>query len=350
VERVARFTGTVVVIVVVAFGGYRAALYLADVASAGVVAGPEAGVPVGFEVAAGSSARGIAEALESAGIIRRATEFERAVQDRGVASQLKAGAYDMETGMEIGTVIDILVNGPPPDETYRLTVIEGLRIDEILESLAEQTPYSGDDFATALLDGSVASTLSPAVPDDLTDWEGLLFPDTYEFVADATPQEILSRLAATMVTRLDSIDRSRLDDLEVTEYEAVVIASLIEREAKLDEERQLISAVIHNRLELGMALQIDATVVYALGGDVGNGLSLDDLEVDSPYNTYRVAGLPPTPIGAPRLASLEAAADPAAVDFLYYVLIDSDGSHGFTADYDEFLRLKQQSRDSGVLP
>jgi UPF0755 protein len=347
--RIGRFVGTLGLIVLVAFGGFRAAEYLADVASSGVAAGPEPGIPVAFQVAAGSSARGIAEDLRTADVIGSAAEFERTVSDRGVAAQLKAGEYELQTGMAVGAVVDILVIGPPPKETYRLTVIEGLRIEEILDSLADQTPYTVEQFAGALLNDTVESRFHPDTPESLVDWEGLLFPDTYEFEVDATPEAILARLAGTMEDRLEAIDLTRLSELSISEYELVVIASLIELEAKLDGDRPLISSVIHNRLGIGMALQIDATVVYALGG-YGDGLTFDDLEVDSPYNTYRYPGLPPTPIGAPRLASLEAAADPASTDFLYYLLVDAGGAHGFTADYDEFLRLKQEAKDAGVIP
>jgi UPF0755 protein len=125
---------------------------------------------------------------------------------------------------------------------------------------------------------------------------------------------------------------------------------MIEREAALDDERPIIASVIFNRLELGMLLQIDATVVYALGGLPEGGLTLDDLEIDSPYNTYRRPGLPPTPIAGVRAASLQAVAEPEETDYLYYVLISEDGSHAFTADFDEFLELQEQARRDGIIP
>jgi UPF0755 protein len=134
----------------------------------------------------------------------------------------------------------------------------------------------------------------------------------------------------------------------LTPYDGLIIASMIEREARLDEERPIIASVVVNRLDVGMLLQIDATVVYAVGGTTE--LTLDDLAIDSPYNTYRYPGLPPTPIAGVRLASLAAAAAPAETDFIYYVLTGEDGSHSFTDDFDEFLRFQEQARLDGVIP
>jgi UPF0755 protein len=200
-----------------------------------------------------------------------------------------------------------------------------------------------------LLDGSVTSTLLSGRPEGLSDWEGLLFPDTYEVTDDAAPAEVLSTLAATAEERVNSVEWGLLEERGLTAYDGIIVASMIEREALLDEERPIIASVIYNRLDEGMKLQVDATVIYALGGDVTE-VTLDDLEVDSPYNTYRYPGLPPTPIAGPRLASLRAAAGPAETDYLYYVLSDTDGRHAFTNDFDEFLELQEQARADGIIP
>ena len=183
----------------------------------------------------------------------------------------------------------------------------------------------------------------------LTDWEGLLFPDTYEITSDYTADQILQLLATTTERRVAAIDWSRLEDAGYTAYDGLVIASLIEREVRVDAERPIVASVIMNRLEDGMLLQIDATVVYALGGDV-SALTFDDLEVDSPYNTYQNLGLPPTPISGVRRASLVAAADWADTDFLFYVLTSEEGTHSFTDTYDEFLDFVEQARADGVIP
>ncbi|MDH3397677.1 MAG: endolytic transglycosylase MltG, partial [Acidimicrobiia bacterium] len=132
-------------------------------------------------------------------------------------------------------------------------------------------------------------------------------------------------------------------------YEGIIVASLIEAEAGVDGDRPLIASVVVNRLDLPMVLGIDATVIYAVG-QRGKSLTQSDLDIDSPYNTRKFAGLPPTPIGGPGRASLEAAASPAATDFLYYVLTSATGAHSFTASYDEFLALKQQALNDGLIP
>jgi UPF0755 protein len=235
-------------------------------------------------------------------------------------------------------------------ETFRITVVEGLTVEQTLDSLASQTGFTVDELAAPLLDGTVESDLLPRPPEALRDWEGLLFPDTYDVTDRQTPAEILQRLADTAGARISSVDWSEAERRGLSVYEGIVIASMIEREAAVDGDRPLISSVIYNRLDIGMPLQIDATVVYAVGGYPEGGLTLDDLRVDSPYNTYRIDGLPPTPISGVGRASLEAAAAPADTGYFFYVLASADGGHAFAEDYDEFLVLVEQSRDAGLIP
>jgi len=265
------------------------------------------------------------------------------------SDRLQAGTYDLKTGLSVDEAITALLEGPG-GEVVRLTVIEGLTVGQMLASLADQAGFEVVALEEALLDGSVTSTLLPAAAESLADWEGLLFPDTYEVFENDPPAKVLQLLADTAADRVASVDWGSLARRGLTPYEGVIIASLIEREAAVDEERPLIASVVFNRLDLDMALQIDATIVYILGGLPPGGLSLDDLQVDSPYNTYRNKGLPPTPISGTRLASLRAAAAPAETDYLYYVLSDADGHHAFTADFDEFLLLQEQSREAGLIP
>jgi len=307
------------------------------------------GVRVSVSIPAGPTAAGIGSLLVDGGVIGRAGDFERLVRERGVAAQLKAGTYQLTTGMPLADIVDEIVAGPAPEEVFRLTVLEGLTVSEVLATISDQSGIPAAMLESALLDGTVTTTLFPGAPRRLTDWEGLLFPDTYEFSVNASAGVILSRLAETTEQRMAAVDWSRLDELGINQYEAIIIASIIEEEARLDEDRPLIASVIFNRLDAGMALQIDATVIYALGVHKAS-LSAQDLEVDSPYNTYQQPGLPPTPIATPRLASLEAAADPASTGFIYYVLVDASGKHGFTDDFDEFVAMKQQAREDGVLP
>ena len=311
------------------------------------------GLQVDIEIPPGSTAGDIADILKNAGVISSASEFENAVIARGDSSRLKAGDYTLVTGSSIGSVIDALVEGPVPDEVFTLRVIEGLRIEEMLSSIADQTDYTESELRETLLSGAIISGLLPEeLPegtDPLVAWEGLLAPDTYDFVVDAAPADILQRLADTLETRVDRQNWSALADLGLTPYEGLIIASLIEREAKLDIDRDLISSVIYNRLGDGMLLQIDATVVYALGTNPGRVLETD-LEVDSPWNTYKVAGLPPTPIAGVRLASLVAAAQPADTGFFFYVLATEEGGHAFAETFAEHQANIAEARANGILP
>ncbi len=352
--RIAKVVAVLVMIGIVAAGGAYIAPRLADRVAADVtVSTIAAGQEVVLTVPLGSTAADIGTLLESAGLITDGGTFERTVRIQGVASELKAGSYTMVGGMSTNAIVSQLIAGPPAPDTFRLTVIEGLRIEEMLQAIADQTDYTVDELAAPLLDGTVTSpflpeTLPPDAP-PLTAWEGLLFPATYDFVVDATPAEIVGRLAGELNSRMAAVDWSAVEEAGFTPYEGLIIASLIEKEAKLDEDRPLISSVIHNRLADGIALQIDATVIYALGENPGRVL-FSDLEVDSPWNTYQVVGLPPTPIAGVRDLSLGAAASPADTNFYYYVLIDENGKHGFSATLEEHNEKVAQARADGVLP
>ncbi|MDE0139811.1 MAG: endolytic transglycosylase MltG [bacterium] len=304
------------------------------------------GRTVVVEIPSGSSARSIAGILVGNGVVPSAIEFESLVRTREAGSLLKAGTYELVTGTDLDEIVDLLIAGPSLD-VFRVTVVEGLRLAEVLDVLAQATrDYSEGDFTAALLSGDVTSAYLPAGL-DRTVWEGLLFPATYEFFGDATPAEMLQRLATELERRLETYDWSPVTARGLSVYEGLVMASLVEAEAGTDEDRPLIASVINNRLARGMPLQIDATVLYAMA-DRGRSPTLEDLRFESPYNTYLIAGLPPTPIGAAGAKSIEAVIDPADTDYLYYVLTSEDGAHSFFSDYDDFLVAKQQADALGI--
>jgi UPF0755 protein len=332
---------------------------------AGEAVRPEAGstiVPgldVDLEIPTGSTARNIGALLEDAGVIASSVEFVDEVAVRDLTSALKAGKYSLTTGMGIDAVLDELVRGPRGGETFRLTLIEGLWIDEVIASLARQTEYTEAELTEPLLTGRVTSNLMPEAlsGERLSHWEGLLFPDTYEFFTDVSADAVVGTLVSTMESRVAAVDWSRLEALGFVDnpdtpsneavYDALIVASLIEAEAKLEKDRPLISSVIYNRLEIGQGLNIDAALVYAKG-ERGVPLAADR-EIDSLYNTYKYAGLVPTPISTIRRASLEAAADPADTNFYYYVVVDFDGSHGFSTTLDEHNAKVAKARAEGVI-
>jgi UPF0755 protein len=312
----------------------------------------EQGLEVEFQVEPGATAKQIAAALADAGIIADAGDFENAVTAAAAGNQLKAGTYTLVTGTDYSALIDTLVAGPDTVPVMRVTVIEGLTIDETLASLAAQTPYTVAQLSAPLLDGTVDSPYLPdKAPDgspELTRWEGLLAPDTYEFRQDASAADIVGKLVDTLTARVAATDWSELADMGLKPYDGLIIASLIEKEAKLDSERATIASVITNRLKIDMALQVDATIIYALGENHGE-VTTKDLEVESPYNTYLHTGLPPTPIAGVRPASIQAAAHPESTNYFYYVLINKDGTHGFSETLEEHNRLKEQAKQAGVL-
>lgn len=344
-----KFGSVILVVLLVAVFGARLARNLASNFPAEVEEVPSEESAV--TVPSGASARSIGLLLEEAGVIEDGGQFEREVSRRGVADQLQAGDYVL-VGGSLEFVIETLLAGPDPSGVFRLTVIEGLTIDQMLDSIADQTEHTRADLEETLVVGDVTSVLLPeATPsgyDEITRWEGLLAPDTYEFRDEAGPAEILARMADTLVERVDAQDWTGLEAAGLTPYEGLIIASLIEREAKLDEDRPLIASVVMNRLDAGIGLQIDATVLYALG-EVRT-LTLDDLEVESVYNTYKWAGLPPTPIAGVRVASLEAGANPAETGFYYYVVVDTDGRHGFSETLEEHNAKKEAAKEAGVIP
>lgn len=310
-----------------------------------------AGQPVTVTIEAGSSGTEIFRQLEASGVAR-AVALEEAAVRLGVADRLRAGTFDLTTDMDPETAIARLVEGPASDAQGRFVVVEGWTVDRIVDEVAARLDVTVGEIQRILRTEAVTSPYLPPVGgpiDELNRWEGLLAAATYPIGPSTTPSILLGAMAGEATRRLDAADWSRLDALGVSRYEALTIASLVEREAGTDEERDEIASVIYNRLAEPMRLQIDATVIYALGFNPGR-VTADDLRVESPWNTYRVDGLPPTPIGTPSVASIAAAADPADTPYLFYVLGFEDGSHRFAETYEGHQANIQQARDDGILP
>lgn len=331
-----------VLVVVGAVVGVGAWWLLADTAAPG--SGKRE--PVEFEVAEGAGVSSLADDLEEAGVIRSAWAFRLAARFDDRAERIQAGSHELRTGMSSGEVLAELASEPEID-TFRVTIPEGLTVDEILPRLADAGDFDEDELVAAL--DTRAVDLPGWVPaDDLPagaqPYEGVLFPDTYRFRNDSTPADVLQRL----VDETDAVVSELEPPEDVTRYELVTVASLVERETKVPDERATVASVIYNRLAEPMRLQVDATVQYAQG-EHAERLLFEDLEIDSDWNTYERDGLPPTPIAAPGRAALEAAADPDDTDFLYYVVDDLDSrSHAFAetkAEHDANVREFRRMRD-----
>jgi peptidoglycan lytic transglycosylase G len=296
--------------------------------------------PVAVEIPSGATAADVGELLERRDVIRSSVAFRLSAQLRGYGSDIQAGAYQLLTNMTIPEVFDTLEDGPVLD-TVTLTVPEGLEVREVADE-AGTLGLDPSAFMRAADSGRYA--MPPYLPDGADTVEGFLFPKTYEFSTDGLDEEVvIDRLLAQFEEEAGTLDWDRAEDLGLSRYEVVTVASLVEREARIPEDRPKIAAVIYNRLREGMPLQIDATVQYALP-EGNRELTFEDYEIDSPYNTYLHPGLPPTPIASPGLDSLSAALDPADADYLYFVVVDPEtGRHAFADTYQEFLRLKEQA-------
>lgn len=292
--------------------------------------------PVQVVIEEGETTSRIAAKLHESKVITSATLFRFLAWMQGRQGDFKAGHYVLNTGMHYGEIFAVLEEGP--NNKARLTIPEGLTVDQTAGRVAQATSISVEDFLAAADDGDYQVPYIPL--DNQDNLEGFLFPKTYDMAADASSREVVEMLLHQFDVETADLDWSRAEELGVTPYQAVTIASLIEREAVLDEERPLVAAVIYNRLKKNMLLQIDATVQYALP-EWKDVLTYEDLKTPSPYNTYLHKGVPPTPICSPGLASIEAALNPADVDYLYYVAT-GNGGHFFTADYNEFLKVKEE--------
>jgi UPF0755 protein len=307
--------------------------------------------PVAFAIPAGATTIQVAEQLAAAGVVSDATVFRYWVRFKG-AGPFEAGRYEgLTTNQSMSAVIDVLNNGPAPPETVLITIPEGLWLTEIrqrvLDTFPEMTPEGWD----AAME-TVTSRYQPAG----ANLEGLLFPATYEVVVEdqADPVKLVTQMVATFEQVADEIGLDAgvagltpIAGRTITPYEAITLASMIEGETAIAEERPKVAQVMFNRLLEGMRLDIDATVIYALGRRTPS-LTYDDLQVDSPWNTRRFAGIPPSPIGAPGRAALAAAVAPQPGPWLYYVLVDPAGYHLFTDDYNEFLAAADDARRRGV--
>jgi UPF0755 protein len=296
--------------------------------------------PVAVDVPQGATTEDVGGILEEAGVIRSPLAFRLVAQLRGVGSSLQAGTYELLTNMTVAEALEALEKGPLV-ETVTVTFPEGLELDEMATVASESLGVNRRSFLTAATSGEI--TLPPYLPRGTGTIEGFLFPKTYEFGVGPDEREVIERLLAQFEEEVSTLDWSQAEELGLTPYEIVVVASLIEREARADADRPKVSAVIHNRLREGMPLQIDATIQYALP-ERNRLLTEEDYEYESPYNTYLHRGLPPTPIASPGVASLRAALQPADEDYLYFLVVDEEtGRHEFAETYEEFLRLKDQA-------
>ena len=292
------------------------------------------------EVVKGDTLSDVATKLEEAGVIKSAFVFELQARYEGYGTEIKTGRYTFETGQDSGEILQKLTAGQAAP-TITVTIPEGLTIKETARTVAADSsvPASALEEAARKTDYGYAFLENPEVKTT----EGYLFPARYDFEKGVTARQIVDRLLGQYLLETQDLDIADAKErLDLTEYQVVTVASLIEKEAATPDEKQLIASVIYNRMQRDMPLQIDASIQYALKRPKAN-LSLADLKIDSPYNTYKNDGLPPGPICSPGRESIQAALNPADTNYLYYVLEADGRKHFFTNNYDDFLRAKAEA-------
>ncbi len=283
-----------------------------------------------FTVERGATGMRVGDALEERGIIRDRRLFLLALRFRGDGKTVQAGEYRFAEPLSTFGVLEKLLSGDT--FTFAVTIPEGLTLLETADLLAAKGLAEGSAIKDAFEDRALVADLDS----EASSLEGYLYPTTYRFPRVAAPDELARNLVGQFRKVFDEKLRAAAGKLGLTPREVVTLASIIEKETGLAEERPLIASIFWNRLRIGMPLQSDPTILYALelGGRFDGNLRKTDLDLDSPYNTYRFPGLPPGPIASPGEASIRAVLEPKETSFLYFVS-RNDGSHHFSRTYSE---------------
>jgi UPF0755 protein len=301
--------------------------------------------PVVFVVEPGETAGDIALRLKRLGLINDAELFRQLARYHEADSKLEAGRYELRANMTMAEIIGALQHGRL--EEIAVTIPEGWRAEQIAEMLTKEVGMDGEEFLALVQDGDFDYKFLKDRPLGAA-LEGFLFPDTYYLSVQPTALDIIERMLANFDHRFTVEMRQMAAERGMTIYEVVTLASIVEREAVVAEERPIIAGVFLNRLAEGMNLDSCPTVQYALGYQEDTGqwwktpLALEELDqVNSPYNTYLHRGLPPGPICNPGLASMQAVLEPVETDYLYFVA-KGDGSHAFAKTFEEHLQNQQR--------
>ncbi len=288
----------------------------------------------------GSSVKAVSRILEQSHAIKNRFAFELYCKLNDKAGKLKAGKYIINNSLEVPEVVEVIISGKGLVDTLTFTIPEGYNLGQIVERIGSLGVVDRENLEGALEAGKYDFGFITEIPDRDKRLEGYLFPDTYEIYKDTTAEVIISKLLGRFENVFNEEYKKRAEELNMTVDQVITLASIIEREAKLDSERKTISAVFHNRLKKNMMLQSCATVQYLLD-EPKEVLTYKDLEIESPYNTYKNAGLPPGPIASPGLKAIEAALYPEDTDYLYF-FAKEDGSHVFSKTYNEHINAQNK--------
>jgi peptidoglycan lytic transglycosylase G len=290
--------------------------------------------PQVIQVQAGETLRQVTHSLADRGLLRHPHLFTAFGILRGDSANIKAGEYVVKGDVSPNELLDYFVSGL--SRFVSITVPEGFTLAEIAVRVEERELGRADAFLALAHDRDFIARLPLPVDSPPPSLEGFLFPETYYFHRGVGEAAVITAMVAEFNRRAAGILRERATQVGLTPYQALILASIVEKETGVAAERPLISAVFHNRLRARMRLASDPTVIYGLDNYDGN-LRRVDLLTETPYNTYKIQGLPPTPIASPGLASIQAAVSPAPVDYLFFVA-KGDGTHVFSRDYRDHSR------------
>ena len=280
-----------------------------------------------FTVRRGSGLRQIASELEAADLLRDALALDLLARLRGVAEKIQAGEYELSASWTPGQILDRITSGRV--KTYTVVLPEGIRASEIARRLEQAGLVDAEEFLAVAEDRSFAAELGIEA-DTL---EGYLYPDTYELPRNLSPREVAKIMVAQFEETWRGIGPAAREQ-ELSKHEIVTLASIVEKETAVPEERPLIAAVFRNRLRRGMRLETDPTVIYGIEDFDGNLRRRHLRDAGNPYNTYQIRGLPPGPIASPGAEALRAVVEPADSGYLYFVS-RNDGTHHFSSSYRE---------------
>lgn len=299
---------------------------------------------INVEIPNGSSTKKISSILKEEGLIRNEIIFQIATKNNEADGKLKAGTYLLNTGMDIDDIIAQLIKGVKNEEVTGFTIPEGYEVREIADKLAAEGLIDKERFLNLTGDKKNFEEEYPLLKqlEDGQDLEGFLYPSTYEIYIGSTEEDIIKKMLNEFEKVYEKNIKEDMSNIDLSLNEIVTLASMVEKEARVDKERAIMAGVLYNRLESDMLLQIDATVQYALG-ERKERLLYKDLEVESPYNTYLYKGLPPGPISSPGENSIIATMNPSDVDYFFYVLKkDGSGEHIFNITYDEHIKSQKE--------
>ncbi len=312
-------------------GGF--AVYMS---SSGKAISPGSATVVNVTIPTGTGTAGIARILEENGLIGSTSSFKLHSKMKGYDGKYKAGEYALSPGMSMEEMMETIAAGNT--NTIRFTIPEGYTVAQTRDKLAAEGLVNPEVFDQEVESGVFDYDFLKDAPAAANRLEGYLYPETYDVYSSATEHDIIDRMLSHFdkVVTQEYRDQAKAKGMNLNEV--LTVASLVERETRADSERPLVASVIYNRLDQGMKLKIDATVQYALGKQKAR-LYNKDLKIDSPYNTYKIDGLPPGPICSPGIKSIEAALSPADTDYLFYVgSPELDGTHRFSNNDTQFAK------------